>query len=164
MLLPKQAQMDLKGIVQRDLKGLSHEIFRPVIWDVWVYLGLNVNPLWFLNFNDAPFILDTYFKFWRVSGQTFSEILRISEKDWHLSLRFSIFHRFLVSSSPEKRCLGWKYFSENRRISENDWQLSPQFSENDWQLSPQLSKKDWQRSPRLPILLGDSKNLREGLN
>jgi hypothetical protein len=94
-----------------------------------------VNCLWFLNFNDAPLILDNFFKFGSVSGKTFSEILRISDKDWQLSLRFSNFHRFLVS---EKRCLGRKYFSEIRRISEKDWQLSPQFSEKDWQLSSVL--------------------------
>jgi hypothetical protein len=45
------------------LKGLSHEIFGPVFWAVWMYLDLNVNRLWFLNFNDAPLILDNYFKF-----------------------------------------------------------------------------------------------------
>jgi hypothetical protein len=56
--------------------------------------------LWFLNFNDAPLILDKYFNFCRVSSQTFSEILGISEKDWQLSLRFSNFRRFLVSGSP----------------------------------------------------------------
>jgi hypothetical protein len=45
------------------LKGLSHEIFGPVFWAVWMYLDLNVNRLWFFNFNDAPLILDNYFKF-----------------------------------------------------------------------------------------------------
>jgi hypothetical protein len=45
------------------LKGLSHEIYGPVFWAVRMYLGLNVNRLWFLNFNDAPLILDNYFKF-----------------------------------------------------------------------------------------------------
>ncbi len=40
------------------LKGLSHEILGPVFWAVRMYLGLNVNRLWFLNFNDAPLILD----------------------------------------------------------------------------------------------------------
>jgi hypothetical protein len=44
-------------------KGLSHEIFGPVFGAVWIYLGLNGNRLWFLNFNDALLILDTYFKF-----------------------------------------------------------------------------------------------------
>ncbi len=39
------------------LKGLSHEIFGPIFWAVWIYLGLNVNRLWLLNLNDAPFIL-----------------------------------------------------------------------------------------------------------
>jgi hypothetical protein len=41
-----------------NLKGLSHEIFVPVFWPVWMYLGLNMNRLWLLNFNDAPLILD----------------------------------------------------------------------------------------------------------
>jgi hypothetical protein len=45
------------------LKGLSHEIFGPVFWAAWMYLDLNVNRLWFLNFDDAPLILDNYFKF-----------------------------------------------------------------------------------------------------
>ncbi len=40
------------------LKGLSHEIFGPVFGLYGCkYLGLNVNHLWFLNFNDAP-VLD----------------------------------------------------------------------------------------------------------
>ncbi len=33
----------------RILKGLSHEIFGPVYWPVWMYLGLNKNRFWFLN-------------------------------------------------------------------------------------------------------------------
>ncbi len=82
------------------LKGLSHEFFGPVFWAIRMYLGLNVNRLWFLNFNDDPLILDNYFKFRRVSGQRFSEILRISEMDWQLSLRISNFRRFLASRSP----------------------------------------------------------------
>ncbi len=71
------------------LKGLSHEIFGHVCWPVWMHLGLNKNRLWFLNFKEAPSIWDSHFKFWCVSVQTFSEILRISEKDWQLSQRFS---------------------------------------------------------------------------
>ncbi len=83
-------------------------------------LGLNMNRLWFLNFNAAPLILDTYFKFWGVSGQTFSEILRISEKDWQLSLRFSNFHRFLVIGSPRNAAEGenisWAIIESPRMI------------------------------------------------
>jgi hypothetical protein len=45
------------------LKGLSHEIFGPVFWAVRMYLGLNITCLWFLNFDDAPLILDNYFEF-----------------------------------------------------------------------------------------------------
>ncbi len=36
-----------------ELKGLSHEIFRPVFWPVWMHLGLNVNGLWFFNFKES---------------------------------------------------------------------------------------------------------------
>jgi hypothetical protein len=82
------------------LKGLSHEIFGPVFWPVWMYLGLNMNRLWFLNFNWALLILDNFFKFLCVSCQTFSDILRILEKDWQMSMQFSNFCRFLVSGSP----------------------------------------------------------------
>jgi hypothetical protein len=45
------------------LKRLSHEIFEPVFWAVWMYLGLNVNRLWFLNFNYALLISDNFVKF-----------------------------------------------------------------------------------------------------
>jgi hypothetical protein len=51
----------IKTVPQHNLKGLSHEIFWPVFWAAWMHLGLNVNRLWFLNFNDAPLILDNYF-------------------------------------------------------------------------------------------------------
>ncbi len=70
-------------------KGLSHEIFGPVYWAVWMHLGLNENHFRFFNFKDALSIWDSHFKFWCVSVQTFSEILRICEKDWQLSPRFS---------------------------------------------------------------------------
>jgi hypothetical protein len=38
------------------LKGLSHEIFGPVYWPVWMHIGLNKNRFWFLNFKEAPSI------------------------------------------------------------------------------------------------------------
>jgi hypothetical protein len=82
------------------IKGTVAWDFYACFWTVRMNLGLKVNRLWFLNFNDAPLILDNYFKFWRVSGQTFSEILRISEMNWQLSLRISNFRRFLASGSP----------------------------------------------------------------
>jgi hypothetical protein len=66
------------------LKGLSHEVYRPVYWPVWMHLGLNKNRFWFLNFKGAPSIYGRHFKFLCVSVQTFQEILRISEKDWQL--------------------------------------------------------------------------------
>jgi hypothetical protein len=66
------------------LKGLSHAIFGPVYWPVWMRLGLKKNRFWFLNFKGAPLIWGRHFKFLCVSVQTSSEILLISEKDWQL--------------------------------------------------------------------------------
>jgi hypothetical protein len=59
------------------LKGMSRKIFRPVFWPVWMHLDLNVNRLWFFNFKEGSSILYSYFKYWCVSYQTFSEIRRI---------------------------------------------------------------------------------------
>jgi hypothetical protein len=36
------------------LKGLSHEIFGPVNWPVWMHIGLDKNCFWFLNVKEAP--------------------------------------------------------------------------------------------------------------
>jgi hypothetical protein len=45
------------------LKGLSHEIFTLIFWLEWIYLGLNENRYWFLNFKEGSSILDSYFKY-----------------------------------------------------------------------------------------------------
>jgi hypothetical protein len=45
------------------LKGLSHEIFGPVFWPVWMHLGPNVNRLWFFDFKEGSSILYSYFKY-----------------------------------------------------------------------------------------------------
>ncbi len=55
------------------LKRLSHEILGPVYWPVWMHLGLNKNRFWLLNFEEAPSIWGSHFKFWCVSVQSFSE-------------------------------------------------------------------------------------------
>jgi hypothetical protein len=67
------------------LKGTVAWDFGPVFWPVWTDLGLNMNHFWFLSFKEAPLIWYRHFKFWCVSCQTFSEILRISEKDRQLN-------------------------------------------------------------------------------
>ncbi len=82
------------------LKGLSHEIFGPVYWPVWMHLGLNMNRFWFLDFEEAPSIWGSHFKFWCVSVQTFSEILRISEKGWQLRTQLPILLRDLGTQLP----------------------------------------------------------------
>ncbi len=86
------------------LKGLSHEIFGPVFWPVCMRLGLNRNRYWFLTFKYAPSFLIIYFKFGRVSGQSLSEILGISEKDLQYCPRLSKFHVF------------WKAFLQETRL------------------------------------------------
>jgi hypothetical protein len=53
----------VEDAVLNTLKGLSHEIFRPVFWPVWIYLGLNGNRFWFLNFKEGSLILDSYLSF-----------------------------------------------------------------------------------------------------
>jgi hypothetical protein len=45
------------------LKGLSDEIYTGIFCLEWVYLGLNGNRLWFLNFKEGSSILDGYFKY-----------------------------------------------------------------------------------------------------
>jgi hypothetical protein len=87
--------LEVKG-----LKGLLHKIFKPVYWPVWMQLGLNKNRFWFLNFEEAPSIWGSHFKFWCVSVQTFSEILRISENDWQLRTQLPIPLRELGNQLP----------------------------------------------------------------
>jgi hypothetical protein len=45
------------------LKGLSHEIFTVIFWLEWIYIGLNENRYWFLNFKEGSSILDSYLKY-----------------------------------------------------------------------------------------------------
>ncbi len=67
---------EFKAYRSWSLKGLSHEIFRPVFWSVWTHLGLNVSRFWFLNCYDAPLVFGSCFKLWCVLFQTFLEISR----------------------------------------------------------------------------------------
>jgi hypothetical protein len=120
------------------LKGLSHEIFRPVFWPVWIYLGLNGNRFSFLNFKEGSLILDSCFKYWCVSCQTFSEIRRISEKDWQLSLRFSNFSLFWVSGPRRNAAKGVntsRRFVEFPRMIDNLFRGSPRMFYNNISVS-----------------------------
>jgi hypothetical protein len=121
-----------------NLKGLSHEIFGPVFWPVWMHLGLNRNRFWLLNFKETPLIWDSHFKFWCVSCQPFLEILRIS-KDWQLSQRFADIY------------LNCKLLWDTLMLLKNI------LREPKTQLPILLRELETQ----LPILLGDSNNLRE---
>ncbi len=147
---------NIRMVSYETLKGLAHEIFRPLFWPVWIYLGLNWNPFWFLNFKEGSLILDSYFKFWCVSCQTFSDIHRISEKDWPLSLRFSNFSFFWVSSPPRNAA---KDVNHSRRFYK-----SPRMIDNLFRGSSRMFFNNISMSLiQLSIPLGDSTNLREGL-
>ncbi len=143
----------------RSLKGVSHEIFKIVFWPACTHLGLNLNRFWFLSFNDAPLILDDYFKFWCVSGQIFPEILRILKKDWQLSLNSSmeVFWEMLL----------WgKWFSEILRISGKDWNRVLRSREGlatESVILQEYSSTTLAWRIQLQFLLQDSKNLQEAL-
>ncbi len=109
----------LKGTVAWDFYGV-------LFWLEWIYLGSNRNRFWFFSFKEIPLILDCQFKYWCVSNQTFSEILRISEKGWQMSPRFPNFPFFWVSGPPRKAAKG----VNTSQRSENDWQLISRFSDN----------------------------------
>ncbi len=69
--------LELLGFPKSDYKIST--FIGTVAWNFWPFL-----PVWI----QFPSILNNYSKFWSISGQIFSEILRISEKDWPLNLRF----------------------------------------------------------------------------
>ncbi len=120
------------------LKGLSHEIFMVIFWLEWIHIGLKGNRFWFLNFNDVSSILDSNFKFWRVPYQIFSEIRRISEKDWQLSTRFSNFSLVWVSGSLRNAAKGVntsQRFYESPRMIDNQFSSSPRMFNNNISVS-----------------------------
>jgi hypothetical protein len=108
------------------------------------------------NYKDVSFILDSNFKYWCVSYQTFAEILRISEKDWQLSKRFSNFSLFWVSGPPRNAAKG---VNNSRRFYESPRMIDNQFSGSLRMFFNNISISIRQ----LSILLGDTTNLREGL-
>ncbi len=110
----------------------------------------------FLNFKEGSSILDSYFKYWCVPYQTFSEILRISEKDWQLGPRFSNFSSFWVSGPPRNAAKSVNTsgrFYESPRMIDNQFRGSLRMFFNNISVSLK----------QMSILLGDSTNLREGL-
>jgi hypothetical protein len=130
---------DRLGWWKDTLKGLSREIFGPVFWPVWMHHGLNRNRFWFLRFKEAPPLWDRHCKLWCVSCRTFSEILRISEKDWQLNPRFSEIY------------INCKLL----------WDMLMLLKNFLGELRTQLQIFLWELGTRLPILLGDSTNLQE---
>ncbi len=157
-----------------------------VAWDFWAYLLVcmdasrpNKNRFWFLNFKEAPSIWNSHFKFWCVSIQTFSEILRISEKDWQLSPRFSEIYlncQLLADTLMLlKNILGEPktVADPSQRTGDSVANPSQKFYESPriiYTLSSISRRSAYQnftkiREPltQLPILLRDSKNLGECL-
>ncbi len=144
------------------LKGLSHEIFGPVYWSLGMHLGLNKNCFWFLNFKGTPSIWGWHFKFLCVSVQTFSEILRISEKDSSEDLVADPFPRTGDSVADHSPRTGdsvanhsWRFYNSPRNIST--------LSSVSWRTANQKSTKIGEPQAQLPIILRDSKNLGECL-
>jgi hypothetical protein len=70
----------VRGTVARD--------FWACCWPVWMHLGLNKHHFWFLNYKEAPSYVTAILSFDAFQFKP-SEILRIFEKDWQLSPRFS---------------------------------------------------------------------------
>jgi hypothetical protein len=102
----------------------------------WIYLGLNRNRFWFLNFTDAPSILENYFKVWLGSYQTFESPRRIDNWVWGSPINFICIATFL-----ETRWCCWRTFLENNwiscqsfweilRISKKYWHPLQRFSED----------------------------------
>ncbi len=144
------------------LKGLLHEIFWPFYWPVWMHLGPNKNRFWFLHFEEAPSIWGSHFKFWCISVQTFSGILRISGKDWQLRTQLPILLRELGTLLPillREWGLSCQSFSEILWFFEKSVHPKQRFWENRLQKSTKIGDSQAQ----LPILLQDSKNLGECL-
>jgi hypothetical protein len=94
------------------LIGIERNFCMTFFLPEWIYLGLNRNRFWFLNFKDAPLIWHSHFKFWCFSCQTFLENLRISLKDWQLSLWFSEKFYLYCKLLGDTFCC-WRIFSEN---------------------------------------------------
>jgi hypothetical protein len=112
--------------------------FYGYFWLEWMYIGLEGNHFWFLNFKDASSIFDSNFKYWCVSYQTFSEIRRISKKDWQLSTRFSNFSLFWVSGSLRNAAKGdntSRRFIEPLRMIDNQFSGSPRMFFNNISVS-----------------------------
>jgi hypothetical protein len=142
------------------LKGLSHEIFGPVYWPVWMHLGLNKNHFWFLNFKGAPSIGVSFYAFQFKPSRRFLESPR-RIGNWGLSCQpFSENWGLGCQSFSENWGLCCQSFSEILRFSEKYFHPKQRFSKN---RKPKIYE-NW-RTPQtqLPIILWDSKNLGECL-
>jgi hypothetical protein len=136
--------------------------FCPVYWPVWMHLGLNKNRFWFLNFEEAPSIWGSHFKFLCISVQSFSEILRISKKDWHEDSVANPSPRTGDSAANPSQRIGDSVANHSRRFFDslrNIYTLKGVSQRT----ANQKSTKIGEPQAQLPILLWDSKNLRECL-
>ncbi len=135
------------------LKGLSHEIFGPVYWPVWMHLGLNKNRFWFLNLKGAPSILGRYFKFLCVSVQT---SLETEDLVANPSPRTG---GSVANHSPST---GDSVANHSRRFYDSPRNIST-LSSVSRRTANQKSMKIGEQQAQLPIILRDSKNLGECL-
>ncbi len=140
---------------------MSHEIFRPVFWPVWMHLGLFENRLSFSNCHEAPSIFGSYFKFWCLSYQTFSEIRRISEKDWQLNPWFSKKERHSYVVEEHSRRTAELVVNHSRRFYESQISNDTLCNISRKTANPE-KRKIGDPQIQLSILFGDSTNIREG--
>ncbi len=137
-----------------EFKQLSLEIFMVFSLKKLSHLGLNRNRFSFFSFKEIPSILDSQFKYWCVSYQSFS--------DWQLSPWFSNFLFFWDSSPLSDAAKGVntsRRFVESPRMIDNYFRSSQRIFFNTISVSLFIGKSRIQ----LSILLGDSTNLWEGL-
>ncbi len=134
--------------------------FLGLFFGLYVCVEACMWPAWYFDFRYG-----NNFKLC-VSSHIFSEILIISKKDWQLSLRYSNFHRFFISGSLRNASYSVnasrRFLESPRRIG--IW-ISPVLREGLATESAILRKfsATWVRQIQLPILLWDSKILREAL-
>jgi hypothetical protein len=80
----------------------------------------------FFSFREIPSVWDSQSRYWCVSYQSFSEIHRISEKDWQRSSQSSNFPFFWFSGPLGNVAKGintYRRFYESPRMMDNEFRV-----------------------------------------
>ncbi len=113
--------------------NLSHEIFGPVFWAVWMYLDLNVNRLWFWNLMMLLWFLKIILSFEAFQAKPSRRFLESPRRigSWGLSCQsFSENWGLSCQSFSENWGLSCQSFLEILRFSEKYLHPKQRFSEN----------------------------------